>query len=102
LVKKLVNDILTSQDCKKKESDIDNLDICGKLSYNTLFAHNTFSGGVIMKTTGAILAMILSTICFGYSSVDFNKDGIVDFFDFATFSKQWLEESELELKKEVK
>lgn len=49
------------------------------------------------KIISVILVMVLSTVCFGYSSADFNKDGIVNFFDFAILSEQWLEQSELEI-----
>jgi hypothetical protein len=44
-----------------------------------------------MKSTCIILAVLgLSAVCFGYSSADLDSDGIVDFYDFAIFSEQWL------------
>jgi len=44
-----------------------------------------------MKTASVILVVMgLSTICLGYLPADFNRDRIVDFYDFATFSDEWL------------
>lgn len=47
-----------------------------------------------MKTTTIILVVLsLTTICLGDLPADLNCDEIVDFYDFAIFSDQWLEQS---------
>jgi parallel beta-helix repeat protein len=43
-----------------------------------------------MKLANVILIMILSTTCWAYLQADLDFDGSVDFYDFATFSDQWL------------
>jgi len=39
-----------------------------------------------------LIAMSLSAVCQGYRPADFDRDGIVNFYDFAVFSDQWLDE----------
>jgi len=45
-----------------------------------------------MRFASFVLVMFLSPVCVGYLSVDFNRDGIVDFNDFAALANQRLEQ----------
>ncbi len=46
-----------------------------------------------MKFASVILLVFsFSTICSGYSSADFNEDGIADFLDFCVFASEWLKD----------
>lgn len=38
-----------------------------------------------------LIVIILSTVCLGYSTADFNRDEIVDLEDYSEFAYQWLQ-----------